>query len=385
MKMKSYFAATVADAIDQARGEMGPEAVIVQSRPAPPEARHLGQYEVVVAQMPEGASPSRPAPAPGESAGAEDAIGKELRAIHRQMEEIRRLMWRWGTPQSRWRSSPALALLADRLAAAGLDAELADEILACVDARLGGDPLLGGGRRTEEGAAGEIGRAWDCLTAELENRLAVDASLGKPGAGSRVVALVGPPGAGKTTALVKLAVEAGLKARRPTVLLTADTARVGAVWQLRTFAGILGVGFQALETPAALSLALEEHHKKDLILIDTPGFAREDIDEGRELAAALTRCQRIDTHLVLEATGNSADLLSAVERFAMFEPSKLLLTKLDETVTPGSALSAVFRSGKPVSFLSAGQRIPEDLQAASRQWLLGRLLERCQVDLLEMA
>jgi flagellar biosynthesis protein FlhF len=381
MKLKSYFAATVAGAIEQARGEMGPEAVIVQSRPAPPEAKHLGKYEVVVAQMSEAEAESR-APHLGASGTATDPIAKELARLHRQMEELRRLMWRCGAGSSRWRSRPVLSVLNDRLTGIGLDADLAEEIVACAEARLAGDPLLerGGEEPGLEGTAGEDrGRAWTCLLAELKNRIQVDASLGKPGAQPRVVALVGPPGAGKTTALVKLAVEAGLKSRRPMALLTTDTSRIGSAWQLRTFAGILGVAFQALDTPLALGQAIEEHRGKDLILIDTPGLGRAEIDEARELAGVLSRGD-VDTHLVLEATGNSADLLDAVDRFAIFEPSKLLLTKLDETVTPGSALTVAFRAGKPVSYVSAGQRIPEDLQAANREVLLNRLLENCRME-----
>ena len=82
---------------------------------------------------------------------------------------------------------------------------------------------------------------------------------------------MGPPGAGKTTTLVKLAVHYGLTSRRPVALLSTDTYRVAAAEQLRSYAAILGVAFQVVETVGALAQSLEEHRAKDLILIDTPG------------------------------------------------------------------------------------------------------------------
>ncbi len=110
-----------------------------------------------------------------------------------------------------------------------------------------------------------------------------------------MAALVGPSGSGKTTTLVKLAVQYGLAGRRPVLLLSVDTYRIAAATQLRSFAAILGVGIQVLETVGALAQAIEENRGKELILIDTPGFGPADMEPTADwrsfslLAAISTR------------------------------------------------------------------------------------------------
>src|SRR5208283_3377129 len=105
----------------------------------------------------------------------------------------------------------------------------------------------------------------------------VQPTLGCGEASPRKVALVGPPGAGKTSTLVKLAINYGLACRRPVLLLSMDTYRVAAADQLRSYAAILGVGFQLAETVTALAQSIEENRGKELIFIDTPGMAAGDM------------------------------------------------------------------------------------------------------------
>jgi flagellar biosynthesis protein FlhF len=185
---------------------------------------------------------------------------------------------------------------------------------------------------------------------------------------------VGPPGAGKTTTLVKLAVAYGLAARRSAVLLSMDTHRIAAAEQLRSYAVILGLGCEVLETPAALARAIEESGSKDLIFIDTPGLAGGEMDHAADLARFLATRRDVDTHLVLPASMKSADMARAAETYEIFAPQKLLFTKLDESSQFGPVLNHVVRSGKPVSFFTGGQRIPEDLQAATPRRLLELVL-----------
>jgi flagellar biosynthesis protein FlhF len=212
------------------------------------------------------------------------------------------------------------------------------------------------------------------LQSEITNRLSTDATLGLPTSDSRVVALVGPPGAGKTTNLVKLAVRYGLTARKPIQLLSVDHVRIGAADQLRTYAGILGVGFEAVETVGALAQAIEAHRGKDLVLIDTPGYSLKDIDDSQDLASFLSNHPDIDTHLVLMASLKSADLRRMADGFARFRPRKLLFSQVDQTERFGTAWSESVRSGRPISFLSTGQSIPEDLEEATAKGIVERLI-----------
>lgn len=185
-----------------------------------------------------------------------------------------------------------------------------------------------------------------------------------------------PAGAGKTTALVKLATRYGLTARRAMHLVSTDVYRIGAAEQLRLYASILGVGFQTIETPLGLAQALEEQRRKDLIFIDTPGWAHRDIPEIFELANYIANDPDIDVHLVLPASNRACDIARMVDRYAIFQPSKLIFTRLDETDRYGPLLNQSHRTGKPLSFLCSGEQIPEDIEPAAAERIADLLMAR---------
>jgi len=212
------------------------------------------------------------------------------------------------------------------------------------------------------------------LVQELESRFTVKPSLGRTEAGVRITALVGPPGAGKTTTLVKLAVNYGLACRRPVFLISMDNHRIAAAEQLRSYAGILGVGFQVLETVSALAQTIEEHRSKDLILIDTPGLGFTELSESSTLAHFLSTRPDIDTQLALAASVKPADLSRMIDTYQLFKPQRLLFTKMDETTSFGPIFNEAVRTGLPLSFFTTGQRIPEDLEEVTAGRLTGLIL-----------
>jgi flagellar biosynthesis GTPase FlhF len=204
-----------------------------------------------------------------------------------------------------------------------------------------------------------------------------DATLGRKGAGRAVVALVGPPGAGKTTTLIKLAARYGLASRKPAQIITTDVFRIAAADQLRSLASILGIGCEIAETPVALAQALEEHRLKDFVFVDTPGLAACEMEDGADLAALIAGHPEIDTHLVLPASMKPADIARTIERYLVFQPKKLLFTRMDETDRYGALISEASRHGLPISFLATGQQIPDDLEAASKERLVELVQGRC--------
>ena len=378
MKLKSFFAGTVEAALGLAREELGEEAVLVDSRKAPPEAQHLGQYEVVVAALDPREAEKVSAAGPRSAEGPKEppeakGLERELAQLRREMERLRSAVWQSGVG-----TRGAAAALAGgwealgTLLEAGLDPPLAHEIAACVEARRLGDPLVGGD--SLQAGAGRLPDWRPLLKLELERRIHADPLLGRPEAALAAAALVGPPGSGKTTTLVKLAVRLGLEKRRPVRIVSMDNYRVAGSEPLRTYAAILGVGFRCADSAAALRQALAEASSKDLVLIDTPGFAPGDAEAAAELAEILRSYPEVEVHLTLAATTRNADLTCAVDRFERFRPSKLLFTRLDEATSFGPAFSEAVRTAKPVSFLAGGQRIPEDLEEAGRERLIGLLL-----------
>lgn len=350
MKLKSYFVPSVGAALMLARDELGPEAVLLEARKAPPEAQHLGHYEVVFgvgAASAAGGERERSAEAP-----MLEKLRSEVRQLRRELERMQRAVVQ-SSLLGGVSADPEPAAVLGRLLEAEVDADLAREVAEGVRLRCAAN-----------GAGVEA-----AVLEELEKRCRADASLGAGERGPRVVALVGPSGAGKTTALVKLAVREAIERRKPVLLVSLDNYRVAGAEQLRSFATILGAPFRYVETPAALGPVLEEARRKELVLMDTPGYGPGESEEAAELAAVLAGRQDIDCHLVLTASMRSADLRRVAERFEPFRPRKLLFTRLDETDSYGALWSLAVRLNLPVSFLSAGQRIPEDLEPASSRRL----------------
>jgi flagellar biosynthesis protein FlhF len=214
----------------------------------------------------------------------------------------------------------------------------------------------------------------DAVAEEIGSRCRIGNSIAGGESRQRIAALIGPPGSGKTTTLVKLAVTYGVANRRSVLLLSADTYRINAAEQLRSYAAVLGAGFHLAETLASMAQVIEESRAKDLILIDTPGLGFAELPEHAALAQFLSTRTDIDRHLVLSSSMKSADLSRVIDAFEIFRPQRLLFTKLDETVSPGGIVNEVARTRKPLSFLATGQRIPEDLEAATLTRLIDPIL-----------
>jgi flagellar biosynthesis protein FlhF len=364
MKIKSYFANTVEDAMAMARQELGPEAMLVNSRKSSLETRHLGAYEVVfvtdLAGEPEAAEPSE------KPAG--DRLARQMAELKKELEGVRRSITRQAMAPAAWRdSTPDESDAYGALTASEVLPELAREMIQGAESRMAKP-----GARNPQPAGRTAFRG--ALVEEMGSRFQVQPVLGRGEPGPRIVALVGPPGCGKTTTLVKLAVNYGLAARRPVMLLSMDTYRVAAAEQLRSYSAILGVGFQLVETVAALAQAIEEHRGKELIFLDTPGIALAEASTYSGLSQFLSARNDIDTQMVVSSSMKSADLSRVVDGFEAFRPQRLIFTKLDETGSFGPILNEAVRTGKPLSFFTSGQRIPEDLEAATKSRLAELIL-----------
>jgi flagellar biosynthesis protein FlhF len=210
---------------------------------------------------------------------------------------------------------------------------------------------------------------------ELAERIPVGAFPEIKAGDGRTLALVGPPGRGKTTTLIKIAMRFGLANRIPVKIYMAGSHGVGCEEQMARYASVLGVPFQACEQLESLALALSGDTWKGLALIDTPGLSPSDSAEIGEFARFFKRRPEIEKHLVLRADSRPADISHVIARFSAMDISRLLFTGLDEVVSLGSMADAIMRSGIPAGLAGTGQRIPEDLETVSAGWL-ARALQR---------
>jgi len=123
----------------------------------------------------------------------------------------------------------------------------------------------------------------------------------------------------------------------------------------------------------ALAQALEEHRAKDWVFVDTPGLAAGEMEDAADLARLIAAHPEIDTHLVLSASMKPADLARVIGRYQIFQPRKLLFTRLDETDRLGALVSEAARRSLPISFLATGQQIPDDIEPASKEFIAGKV------------
>ncbi len=180
----------------------------------------------------------------------------------------------------------------------------------------------------------------------------------------RVAALVGPTGVGKTTTVAKLAANFRLKEKRRVGLITVDTYRIAAVEQLRTYADIIELPMQVVSSPREMREAVRRMDDLDLVLIDTAGRSPRDEIRLKELNAFLSEASADEVHLTVSAAASPRALEQTAERFAEVGANALILTKLDEACGLGGALPLLRNSRLPVSYVTDGQKVPDDIQIA---------------------
>lgn len=233
----------------------------------------------------------------------------------------------------------------------------------------------------------------DCTPAQLEDPVATNAMLAslieqqlnvggpirlEPGQ-QKVVALVGATGVGKTTTIAKLAANFRLRNHVKMGLVTVDTYRIAAVEQLRTYAEIIDLPMKVVTNPLEMRRALDELAGLDLVLIDTAGRSPRDELQIQELKRLLLEARVDEVHLVLSLTSSLGSLLSSAEKFALANATSLILTKLDEAATMGNLLSLSRKVNLPISYLTTGQDVPNDIEPASADRLARLIIGRDQI------
>jgi len=195
----------------------------------------------------------------------------------------------------------------------------------------------------------------------------------------RIVAVVGPTGVGKTTTVAKLAANYRLRERRRVGLITVDTYRIAAVEQLRTYAEIIDLPMEVVATPRELRAALDRLSGQELILVDTAGRSPRDEVKIQELKSLLGECRADEVHLVLSCVSGGQSLRRTAAQFAALGVTALLLTKLDEANGLGGLLPLLRHSRLPVSYVTDGQNVPDDIAVAD-----GKTLARMMLGMLEL-
>ena len=202
-------------------------------------------------------------------------------------------------------------------------------------------------------------------------------SLSRANGSAPVFTFLGPTGVGKTTTLAKLAAHLKIKRRLEIGIVSLDTYRIGAVDQLQTYAGILDIPFSVAQNKTEFDHARERFAHMDVILVDTTGrnfLNKEHVTHLRTVFDA-----RAGHFLVLSATAKDEDLKRTILHFRDVPIQSLIFTKLDETVNHGCMINQILRFQHPLSYLGTGQRVPEDIEAASQKRLLSVLFSNTEL------
>ncbi|MBW1799938.1 MAG: flagellar biosynthesis protein FlhF [Deltaproteobacteria bacterium] len=192
--------------------------------------------------------------------------------------------------------------------------------------------------------------------------------------GKRIYAFIGPTGVGKTTTLAKIAAMGAVKEGKKAALITVDTFRIGAVAQLQTYARIMDVPSEVVSNSTDLQRAINKFSDCDHILIDTSGRSPNQDHDIDELKRLLGVQDDIHHYLVLSSTTRYQDLLYADQRFGALPFKSYIFTKLDEARDASAMVNFLMTHQKPVSYFTTGQRVPEDIEVASRKKLASHIL-----------
>ncbi|MCR5799438.1 MAG: flagellar biosynthesis protein FlhF [Lachnospiraceae bacterium] len=194
--------------------------------------------------------------------------------------------------------------------------------------------------------------------------------------GPRVVFFVGPTGVGKTTTIAKIASKFCLEEKKKVALLTADTYRIAAAEQLRTYANILEIPCKIIFTPAEIEDAYREYSDYDYILVDTAGHSHHNEEQKNNTNIMIHALENVDVevYLVLSATTKYKDLTSIADTYKEMTDFKIIFTKLDETTSLGNLLNLKLYTGSELSYVTYGQNVPEDIDRFDPQTTVKKIL-----------
>ncbi len=386
METRNFRAKNMSDALRKTRQALGPDAMIVSARNLDDrsgivEVTAVGQEQKSSRQhLSKKEDPKPDKPAEGNSDAWQETlrpIREELASVRRMVRELKQL-----TDESmshRFDDLKALILEAAgeqetvrplgplycELIDCGVMTKLARDLVRTVELELG---LKNADRRDWMVLARGLLRELLMKEIQLSGPLV-------PGEQTRVFAFVGPSGVGKTTTLAKLASRMALAEGLNTVIVTTDTYRIGSVDQARRYAELIGIPLVVADRPEMLAAALRSYSDADALLIDTPGRAFENDEVMQSLSAILDGAgEPIETHLLLPAAYAPAQHEAVASRFEVLHPSRTVITKIDEAKQLGGLLNIQRLTNLPVSYLTRGQRVPEDIEVAKSSRIVQMVL-----------
>lgn len=382
MNVKKYVVKDMQEAMVKIRSQLGSDAVILSNRPvrkkglqglfAKPMIEVMVAYETeprpakAMASQPAGVQPvQQPAvqPQPVVSAQPEQVRSDDkLSEMEKRMESITAAMQdianklHGGTAARRYckEIQQQYVHLIDNEVEDGIARALADEAQDISDRRKA-DPV-------------------EAFKEVVRHRLGEPEGIRLQKFKRTVAVFVGPTGAGKTTTIAKLAARYAIHEKAKVGLITADAYRIAAHEQIKTYSDILEVPLKTIYKPEEVISALQELEDADIVLVDTPGKSPNDKNHQGEIAAILEKSGASEVYLVLSAATGYRSMAMVANQYRFIKDFKVLLTKLDETVTGGAPLNVRALTGRQLSYITTGQSVPDDIELFDVAAAAGQLL-----------
>ena len=372
MNIKRYIAKDMPEAMSRIRSQLGPEAVMLSSRPirkkgiagwfskplievvvayeTDPNAKAAKKPQVADAPAPQAAALAEEQAEAHEPAPAQAQMEQKIADVERRLESMtsavaeiatslrgRSALGRYdGTIQQLFRH------LLEHEVEEGVAHAVADEAQDIADRRKA-DPA-------------------EAFEQVLRQRLGEPEGIRLKKFQRTVVVFVGPTGAGKTTTIAKLAARFALQDRLKVGLVTADAYRIAAHEQIQTYSDILEVPLKTIYQVADITPALEELQDVDIVLIDTPGKSPQDVDHQGQIEELIRLSGATEIFLAISASTGFRSARMVAEQYGFLPEYKLLLTKTDETVTAGAYLNFRELCGRRLSYITTGQSVPDDIE-----------------------
>lgn len=334
-------------------------ASVSATTPEPPVQRIIKAAPPAVPLISVAAPSLASAQVPVAGSAAERESGEKIQALEDELAQMRKMLRQ---VMSQPRMEDEILSLQDALKAQAINEQVMQDIIRKIP-----QVMLLAPHDSED--------AHKALSEYLHGALKTGTGIGLKDGRPKIVALIGTTGVGKTTTIAKIAARFVLEKGVSVALITADTYRISAVDQLRTYSDIIGLPLEIVYSAAELKSAIKKHKDKKLILIDTAGRSQNNEYQMQELKEFLAEEPGIEKHLVLSATTKERDAEKILERFSACRPDRILFTKTDETDSLGFIVNLLFDRRIALSYLTNGQSVPDDIEPA-RPEALARLLLR---------
>jgi flagellar biosynthesis protein FlhF len=391
LKIKSFSASTLKEALLKVRTEIGPSALILETRKHDGDGTngHQGKEIIEVIAAAPSEIPGIDQPSPPENMGIEkekDAAPQanllqfkkrqddndegdtvlhdtepSLTKLHADLLNIRNSLQMVASTRIDWPDTIRQFLVSLRTQDVEdmLSRTLLDNVMKELREEEQGDPDI----------------IKQCLKTKIAGMIPAQKSPVKDAKTQRVISFIGPTGVGKTTTIAKLAAKHSVHSEEGVALITVDTYRIGGADQLKTYGDIMGVPVKVVFTPQELRNAVSKFADASIILIDTAGRSHFDATRIRALKGILQAVPQAETHLVVSASTRYSDVIEIFNRFGIIPLHKVVFSKIDETRAYGMLLNFAVRTALPPSYLTNGQEVPDDIEDANPERIAGLIVD----------